>query len=171
MKTKEIKRSDRKAKRKLKKVAARAQDAADELVSSDDEAVAERDHSVKANPTIIADIRTPRPSKKKTLVAKEEAQKATDEADVEDDPSKKRALLLEALQLEQSAGRLDHGKVGPGNTGASGYGGNISLSDLPSSLKKSLDYDSITRVHDFFDTLTDVLVTQRTRAYVPYLLA
>ena len=37
-------------------------------------------------------------------MAKEEAQKASDEAAAEQDPSRKRALLLEALQLEQSAG-------------------------------------------------------------------
>jgi hypothetical protein len=58
--TKSMKRSDRKAKQKLKQVAARAQDAADELVSSDDE---ERDHSVEVNSVVI----TPRSSRKRAF--------------------------------------------------------------------------------------------------------
>ena len=101
------------------------------------------------------------------LMAKEEAQKATEEAAAEEDPSRKRALLLEALQLEQGAGRIDPGKAGSGNTGTGGYGGKVSLSDLPGSLKKSLDYDSTTSVTDFFDNLNDALVTQHRKAYVP----
>lgn len=189
LKTKNDKRSDRKAKRKLEKEETLAQEAADALISSDDEATVERDHSVKVNP--YTDLRTPRPSKNKTLdvpgsiltgprtpepsaavlMAKEEAQKATEEAAAEEDPSRKRALLLEALQLEQGAGRIDPGKAGSGNTGTGGYGGKVSLSDLPGSLKKSLDYDSTTSVTDFFDNLNDALVTQHRKAYVPYLLA
>ena len=110
MKTESIKRSDRKAQRKHEQVDARAQASADELDSHDDK---ECDHRVKLNPVVI----TPRLSKTKTsdapegilawhmtptagaavLMTIEEAQKATDEVASEEDPTRKRVLLMEAL--------------------------------------------------------------------------